>query len=1610
MLKVRIRSRGMGLGLGLALASALCLAVPGAWAGQRKKEKEEEAPKPAPTEQPKEETPAETPTETPKGPVHKVKDPYQDPYAGGKPDYLDVANQAKNGRGLWAFTDKEMERSEEKSFYTLSLINIEDRAEALVKKGIEKEQNGEFRDALQQYQQVIEKFPNALFRISEFGIFVPVSQYVQRRILNFPKPDLEFYRQKYNAIARESYEQARRNFSLIGLSEIVDTMLATSYGDRALLELGNAALDTGHFLEALEHFSSIRDYFPFSDVQNKELDLKIAYCHKMLGDKAAPAGTSSGDGGTLTADQIAQLKKVIATARYEKPPFHSQLASAPHIAQDDYNLLTPTDDPIGIKEPVWSFDQPGSRLDFYTFVQPVVTDTSVVYRHKNIVYARSILNGELRWINDLGGRATWQSFQERQYPQEDLLVQDGLVFTCISKGGPSLVALDEVTGQLRWAYGPMVASNEEEARMRFEAAPAGGPRTVYAGYVLDNIEGQTHTDSEYGLIAFDSASGRVRWRQRLCRLQPGKFSGGFAESRRNRIRSFTSPPLYSEGTVYYNTNAGVIAAMDARSGRVKWLMRYPYYPSVHDATRQFGEAEVVQYTRIWARPHSPMFWFNQRPLLVGEDLYVAPVDVNLLMKMNRRSGKVIWSAQKGVNDPKARMHGSGDTSYFMGPITTGELLVVHSGRNKELGSSFTSPTAMLLDSRTGKPVWACDDPIGPEKHPVLNYGIKIDKNWAQGHGLGLSRHNYQVSARPLLTDDDKLYIPAFTYMGYPIFDHVSNLVCVDLKAKKIFDRRRYIAGNILGACNTAIETIAPTVLKGLMDLPHKDARANEDIRITKEISEDSVPVNDQGPFLPFSRVTFKRYGVLFELRISPRDVYMIYDRNAVKQALAKRTDPEAQFAKAELAVADAQLNQAADLLNGCLNTINPEDLDFRAAVNQLLFRVHKRIARSGIRAGNVDKELEHDLGMSRTAGTLAEEIETLFALSEAYERKGDLNAAARCLRSVISTYGHHEYPVPAIFSLNPAQILEAAQGVLGRAKTFVAGSLYKDEFSRSAALFEKGLPLYLSTVSPLPKTLTLRAAELASARLVLLQAKSEEFKKKFESVAGQWLSGRPPEEQMHRLPEFPGTESAQKVLNTLLSANAQKNDEDARRRMWLLGDLARVGRLQVPDANLAQVRAPSAFAEPKPLAMPQQDRSKELEGSEGAMWMVLERQGNHAQSPELLFLGARVKKKLDNKFTLTCIDLAKNETRWETQDIRLKGVGDEPGFEEAFVQGDVVVVHGLYDVLAFGLADGKLRWRYRVPFDFEIKHALASGDELVIFGKAETMALHIPTPNENGELMWQEKEQGDMYIAPYFDGDYLVSVRKLPYNVTVRYRATGKLIGRMEMPDLLMLADHPLIDDGPKELPAAHDGNILFLTDSWYYICIDTRKLAVVWKRLIDNNDVTREPAMRFFCSQEYFCVLKEDYDVDTIYMLSAKSGDVLWSYDPKDGKSPKPMHSAVVVGPNIYGLGVHPGQGYYFVGRECATGKRLFETKVEGYQGKPEATLVPQAYGEYFVVRVKDRQDFEIRVFDKKVGKEIHAIKVKGAGDFGVHGQISSTVQNGRAIMFTKDKNELKY
>ncbi|MCX7590851.1 MAG: PQQ-binding-like beta-propeller repeat protein [Kiritimatiellae bacterium] len=1833
-------------------------------------------------------------------------EPFADIYRGYRPPF--AQDFSRRGRARAAVPDEEMKLSSEQSFFTLNLLEESDRANALVEAGKQKEAEGQFREALEIYQKVIDEYGDALYRVSEYGIFVPVTVYCQMRMLAFPREHLDYYRVKYDSRAREAMGLARQNYSLEGLAQIRDTLLATSYGAEALKTLGYSALDRGHYLEALEYFERVWAGFPERRVEGPDLALAMELCRKLLGEgvregeryglvgewrfeegKGQVAGDGSGLGhhgqiaglamwtegkvggalrfertnsvsvaasrrmdigvggsdfsvvfwlkfeagsypnypfikrgreademlsvevtrqrrvrwavatgsptwetgestGVIEAgrwvhvalvkagqalklyldgamdsrtwlkeqvlrnggggglgqgvsgcmdevrlynralldrevavlagnvgtasievrpaegeaplmvelvgrvpegekaeyfwefgdgevgqgspvkhtyglggeyavvltvvdgkgrvsvgrsrikvrwrpadlDFVRRMEQLLAAAEgRQRGPFR-QLASPPHLAADNYVQMDPTQDPLGIKPPVWVQELPGSRLDFYVYTQPVVTDKSVIYRHKNIVYCRSILNGELRWMCDIGGRVTWQNWNERQYPLEDLLVQEGMVFTPIYKTGSTLVALDETTGRIRWSYGPMSATTKEEANTRFEAAPAGGPMTVYASYIMDNIEGDSHIDTEYGIMAFESATGRLRWRTPVCRLRPGQFAAGFAQRRRNRIRSFTSPPLYAQGIVYYCSNAGAVAAIDALSGSIKWVMRYPYYAypdNVHDSTRQFGELTPIHGGTTFVRPHRPMFWLNQRPLLVEEHLYVLPVDSPYMLCLDRRTGKTMWSRRK---------MGEGFT-YLLGPNSTGELVVVTNGRNGFVfGGGNGGPPVVLLNPLTGETIWQAPDIIMRETQPVMTHYRFNTCMW-----FHMNTRWFENAARPFLDSDDRLYIPPYTDVSvwWRPGCFVYHLAGLDLKERKIIAQRRYYNDTTRIHAQHIITEAAPQELKALEDLPHKDEDIKNQIRMLREILADTVPQNEYGPFQPFSRVTFDRYGTRFELRFWPRSVGMVYDRAAVQRALAGQNDPEGLFARAELALAESDLSEAARLMTRCLDTISSEDVDFRALINQQLFTVHKRLARSAVRRGDHRAELEHCLGMSRTATTIADEMETLFALSDAWERCKDFTNAAKQAQSIVGTYGHYEYPIPSVLTDDIAHLRTVSREIFARAQSYALNTIYRDLTGRALELSQQGLPLYFSTLSPLEKDLTVRAGEFAAARLVRLCRTSASFAEWFERSARDSLNNRPPDEQIARLWEFPGTRTAQEIIEKLLAATSRalaelSNREDTektnlspennspgtshvlseaaalRRRLWTLADAARICGFALPEPFAKSLTAPSA---PPPADLPANFQNLEVnvEEERGTAWLVLEVHGNSEEAKGRLFLGGRIRKKLDNKFVLYCLEHRTGAVLWKASEqrgatwfdeIRLKGQGEEPGFFEAFVYGDLVVVHGLYDVLAFDLGTGRLRWRYQVPFDFEIGHTIMSGDLLVLAGQSETVVLYIPTRDPRGEVVWQQKEEGHLYAAPWFYRDRLVSIRKHPFNVTVRYRSTGKLIGRLQMPDLLLHDEHPLLDNGPRELPVAHDGAYVAVTDGWYYIMVDIERMKIVWKRLIDQNDPTRLPPLRFALGGEYLAVLKQDYDVKTLYMLSSRTGEVLWRTDPKDAKSPQPMHSLLVHNGRLYGIRPHPGQGFFFAALDGRTGQELFSpNEQKGYQGKPDVTLRKAVHGGAVIALIRDRQDFELKIFDANTGRLMHTVRTRATGDFGEHGRASATASgSGLALL----------
>ncbi len=1547
-------------------------------------------------------------------------------YKSYRPDFA-VTNDPR-AYGIHRPPKKVMELSTEKTFHSRSYVERSSRADALVAAGIEKEKSGDYRLAIAIYQQVIDKFPETLYRISAYGIYVPAALYCQLRILNFPEEHLKFYREKNDSRVKELYEFSRQKNSLQGLANIRDNMLCTSYGAKAILVLGDAELDRGHYLAALEYFNMVKTYFPEKNVHTPELDLKIAYCRKMLGETVEIRMPGNTENSKLNPDQLKKLLAFIQSGKPDRPEFVLQARSPGCISAGDYRHMIPTPDPLGLNQPVWSTGKSGAGYHVNTL--PVVTRRSVIYRHMNRIYCRSILNGELRWINDMGGRVSWNPHSKNR--REDILVHDGMVFTPMVKNGPTLIAMDEITGQLKWSYGPMSAATQEEAMMSFRTAPAAGPSTVYAGYIMDNTASGVHIDSEYGIIAFESQTGRVKWQRAICRLRPGKFaSQQFAGGVRKRIRSYASPPIYHQGTVYFCTNAGSIAALDALSGRIKWLTKYPYYSypgDIHDATRGFVSAGDHLH------PPKPGLWRNQPPLITGDDLYVLPVDSCSIFKLDRRTGKIIWTHQKLDLRFGSRVASGcgcgigGITAYFMGPVKSGELLFVYGMRSRGNYDIKKAPTyhgpipggIFLLNPDNGQLTWTSKDPVAwRSKHPVVYLTSYVLPRGM--FTLYINDLQFQVTARPFLSQDNNLYVGSAGHCCYPVYGMATNLAVLNLNQREfVGPRRTYLNQQMLKYAEECIKQ-APGQLKKALELPahiKKRKKTKEMIHKLKLLARDTIPENEHPSFLPFSRVTFKRFGITFELRTGPNRMSMLYDQDAVRKVIASRDDPESVFSAAELAIAENRTEEAVKLMETCLSRISPEDTGFRVLVNQQLFRAYQVLTRGSIRARDTEEELKYVTGMSRSSTTLGDEIQTLFAISEVYERKKEYVKAAKYLQAIIRKYGGYEYMLSSLYQWGKKPVQEQLQDILNRTEKLVQGMKYQSLLSVDLTYMGATLPLYYSAVSPAEKELNVRAEQVAVNRLVAMQQASAEFKTAYEQQAAKTLSNKEKADQMNYLVEYPHTQAGQEVLSELL-ADTEKalkatGDDfaraaDLRKEQWRLADIARLSGFHL-TANLQKGLLAPAPKPAAPLTFPLKVNELDMEEKRGPAWLVLDRKGARDVRPELMFMGGRVKKKFDNKFLLYAVDTATGKTVWKAtekrgetwfDEIRLKGKGNEPGFSSAMVLNDMVVVHGLFDVLAFNLSDGKLRWRYRVPFNFEIRYSVWSGDMLVLAGESDTVMLYLPTRDPSGEPVWQENEQGELYAEPWFYKDRLIMVRKMPFNVTIRYRSTGKLIGRHDFDNLTLWQHHPLLKNGPEEYPVSHDRHLLALCGSGYYILFNVEDMRVQWRRLMDKDAQT---PVRMELNGDYLSIIKKNFDAEVMYMLSSRTGNVLWHTDPKKPGQYIPMHSMRISDGKLYGLRKHPGQGFYFCGVDCKTGKELFrQYNQKGYQARPEVRLRRQQYGNVLVAEVKDRQDFELIGFDMKTGKPGQRLKIKGLGNIGEPGRASATIQNGCMVLHGK-------
>lgn len=465
-------------------------------------------------------------------------------------------------------------------------------------------------------------------------LFVDARESAHRLIASLPPEARADYQRRVGAETERLYREgvARRDPAL--LRRIVDTAFCSTWADDALDLLGDWAFRDGRFGEALSCYQrlvpdpndTVTLFHPDVSVDQARVAAKILLCRAAMGEspptaaevegfsKAYPAasGPLAGRTGALATSVVEAIAKdqlappAMADGRWPTfagAPSRTRVAASPidvgslqwRVKLEPIAPVRSVNAPfmIGGQFPRPSAPRPDQGLAYFPAVigdQVVLADSTRLVAYNlgdrpvsDASAAAAQAEVKVAWDqplpNAFGGptarpimgtpRYTVTGYGDRIYAR---LGPPG------SRIGPSYIVAvrnnQEVDGKLLWRR----ASNDIELPRKpnapgapsryaaFEGSPLADARNVYVGLT------EAGTMTACYLACLDAETGATRW-VRFLGEATSLFDnmGGFpvADDIGNRLVTL------SGGTLYYQTNLGALAAIEAETGAIRWIATYP---------------------------------------------------------------------------------------------------------------------------------------------------------------------------------------------------------------------------------------------------------------------------------------------------------------------------------------------------------------------------------------------------------------------------------------------------------------------------------------------------------------------------------------------------------------------------------------------------------------------------------------------------------------------------------------------------------------------------------------------------------------------------------------------------------------------------------------------------------------------------------------------------------------------------------------------------------------------------------------------------------------------------------------------------------------------------
>ncbi len=588
---------------------------------------------------------------------------------------------------------------------------------------------GDWPSALEMLIACIDEMGDDLYRVAP-DRFVPVRTFLQGRIASLPAPALESYRSLVDQQAGDWFAKGVADADRRPLEMVVRTAFCSSWGDDALIALGDMAASRGWYASARHcwrrvhvgvdavidakdapgRLSRCAPYLLFPDTvrQPAALQARLILADVMADDWASATnrfrlfrqrysrvdGTIAGRRGPL----VEILGQVMNDAQKWPPPATPTDWTTFGGAPGRQRVVTPADRVI--KSVAWRYavDRPDGGVRHANDVRataspetppervrradrrmhPIVLNDLVLVNDSRQIIALAIETGEPAFggptarifSTDSQQAATRQSASALQFGCHDTLSAfDARVYARIGEAG-RIVCLDlSRQGKLLWQTSP------DHARGTFEGTPVADETAVYVGMTVGDPA------YEHYVVCLDACDGYPRWRTRI-----GRSDG------HRRDRQADNLLTLAEGRLYYNTNEGAVAALSPDDGSIDWLWTHSPDTSLA-ATR--GDI-----------PKGPS------PAVFADGfLLVAPQNDRRVFALSAATGCLQWTTV--IDEPRLEILGTPSSAACVA------------------GNGLWG-----LDLHTGAVLWKWPDHPAPELFPRARPVLVGDKVlWPAGQGL-----------------------------------------------------------------------------------------------------------------------------------------------------------------------------------------------------------------------------------------------------------------------------------------------------------------------------------------------------------------------------------------------------------------------------------------------------------------------------------------------------------------------------------------------------------------------------------------------------------------------------------------------------------------------------------------------------------------------------------------------------------------------------------------------------------------------------------------------------------------------------------------------------------